>query len=152
MSNSKRPWLDKTYAERKTRTVELTLKAIAHLKNENSKISIASIISTSKLVDTNGLGISSSALLTNQEAKTAYENARNWRKPTQAPIRKVKNENPLALQIKVDRNHVETCRRLKTLTKRELIERLILVEESYATLKLKWLESQNNILNSMVSG
>ena len=151
MSRSNRPWLEQTYAVRRQRTVDLTCSAIAHLKQQGQPVSLASIVLASKVVDREQRGISSSAILSNADARSAYEQARHWRPLTSYVARKRESANPFELHIKVDRNEGDARRRLKRLSKLELIDRLILVEGAFAQLKEKWLEQQNEALQLLMA-
>lgn len=151
MTNASKPWLEKKYEEKKARTLFLVERAILHLQKEDAAVSLTSIVAASKIVDNEGRGVSSSAVLNNEQARQAYENARQWRGRKAAPIRKRPISNPLALHIKIDRRRDDVVRRLKKLTKHELIARLLVVEEAYATLQQKWLEDQTGVLHALVN-
>jgi hypothetical protein len=151
MTNASKPWLEKKYQEKKARTLSLVERAILHLQKEDAAVSLTSIVTASKIVDNEGRGVSSSAILNNEQARQAYERARQWRGRKAAPIRKRPVPNPLALHIKIDRRRDDVVRRLKKLTKHELIDRLLVVEEAYAALQQKWLEDQTGVLYALVN-
>lgn len=151
MTNASKPWLEKKYEEKRARTLGLVERAILHLQKKDVVVSLTSIVAASKLVDNEGRGVSSSAVLNNEQARQAYEKARQWRGRRAAPIRKKPVPNPLALHIKIDRRRDDVVRRLKKLTKHELIDRLLVIEEAYAVLQQKWLEDQAGVLRALVN-
>jgi hypothetical protein len=76
------PWLEeKVYAKLRQRTVDLVRQSVDALLKDKQRVSLSTVAAKSKELDTegNGKGISESAILDNQEAKTYYERHRSWR-------------------------------------------------------------------------
>ncbi|AZN68567.1 hypothetical protein DX910_10140 [Acinetobacter haemolyticus] len=139
-------WLNEIYDTRKKRTVEITQKSIELLLSQEKRISLNSIITISRQIDLKG--ISHSAILNNQEARKLYETYRNWSNYGKVKEKiNLEKHNLYNLNIKTGRNLDSLNRKLIKLTKTQLIERLIIVEEAYAVLHKKWLEQQSKILD-----
>lgn len=123
------PWLEKTYNERRQRTVDLTTRAVAQIRQEMRRVSISQIVLVSKQLDEQGKGVSSSAVLSNPEAYKIYVAARDWKQLKRTPVH-VKR-HPLEVRVKSDRDGKSLRVRLRKLTKEELIDRLINLEVSF---------------------
>src|SRR6266700_2646567 len=73
-------WLqEQVYAPKKQRTTDLVKRSIESLLKERQRISLTSIAAISKTIDPTGQGISESAVLNNEEARTLYEQRRTWK-------------------------------------------------------------------------
>lgn len=144
-SDSPKEWLEEIYNSRKNRTVSITQKSIDLLISRQEKISLNNIIKISREIDAKG--ISHTAILNNNEARKLYETYRNW-VPTKRKLSKgIPDESNLYnLNIKTDRNLSSVKKRLLKLTKIQLMERLLIVEEAYALLHKKWLDQQSSLL------
>jgi hypothetical protein len=134
MNTQHRPWLEQTYHDRRQRTVGLTRSAISHLRSINSRVSLSLIVTASRLVDEAGRGISSSAILANDDAMKLYVEARDWRPTKEAPI-KTRSVHPLVLPLKTDRDLSSVRTRLRRLTKNELIGKVIQLEQALGEMR-----------------
>lgn len=126
MTTRQSPWLEQTYQMRRQRTVDLTRLSIAHLRSTQGRISLSSIVEASRLVDETGRGISSSAILANQDAMQLYVEARDWR-----PLKtrkKMRSKHPLELPLNSTPDTASARTRLRRLTKNELVERVLQLE------------------------
>lgn len=126
-------WLEKIYDERRKRTVDLTTLAIAQIRVEKGRVSLAKIAAVSKQLDEQGKGISSSAILSNPEAYEIYIAARDWRQLKHIPG--LVKRHPLDMQIKSVRDEKSLRARLHKLTKAELVDRLIHLEVSFSEMQ-----------------
>lgn len=141
-------WLEEqVYEPRRKRTVDLVRQSVDALRKAKQPISIATIVAKSKELDPTNRGVSASALLSNQEARTYYEQYRTWNitrskrrlKPTrQSPIR--------PMSVKPDRDIGRVRQRYHRLSKSELVERLIVAEQDHAACQQRWLTTADEVL------
>jgi hypothetical protein len=133
-----RPWLEeKVYALKRTRTLDLVRGSVDKLKEEGIPVSLESIRQRSKELDPNGKGISHSSILNNTEARSYYEQHRAWKGVKSVELL---NENSQGIRtdefrlprIKSDRDIAHLKRRYMNMSKRELVKRLIKLEQCYA--------------------
>jgi hypothetical protein len=72
-NNTPAPWLEeKVYQVRRQRTVDLVRRSIDALLQARRRISLASIVEESRRADPDGVGISRSAIYSNQEAHALF--------------------------------------------------------------------------------
>lgn len=141
-------WLhQKVYAPRRQRTVDLVHQAVDALVTARRPVSLASVATISKTLDPAGLGISTSAILGNAEARAYYERHRRWTRarPTgSAP----QAERPDAARPRVhaQRDIARARQRYLRWTKAILIERLLAVERAYAEQEERWLRLNDELL------
>jgi hypothetical protein len=139
-------WLEEfVYAPKRARTVDLVNRAIEDLQRQRQPISLASIANKSKTVDPSGRGVSESAILGNSEARAIYKQQRSWKgnrrtgSPRHAPL-------PSRMPAKVDRDTSRARSRYLSMTKAELVDRLLIVEREYAEQRERWLGQQDEVL------
>lgn len=133
-----RLWLQKHYQEKRERTVRLVKAAVDQLIKEQQTVTIEAICRKSTEVDPDGRGVKKSAILENPEAhayycehSTSYRNARTWkRQGTKKRERKTSEARPLRIDPNRDVDRVRY--RYLQLTKAEMVERLLIVEQAYA--------------------
>lgn len=143
------PWLEeKVYQVRRQRTVDLVKRSIDALLHARRRISLASIVEESRGADPDGVGISRSAIYSNQEAYVLFR-ARCSAKQG------IRNAKPLATTpadeagppgIAADRNLTRVRQRYRRMTKEELANRLIHVEQAYAQLEQQLLDQSEELL------
>jgi hypothetical protein len=132
-----RPWLQKHYQEKRERTIRLVKAAVDQLIKEQQAVTIEAICRKSTEVDPDGRGIKKSAILENKEAhayycehSTSYRNAQTRkRQGTKKRERKTALAQPLRIDPNRDRDRVRY--RYLQLTKAEMVERLLIVEQAY---------------------
>ncbi|MBA2677493.1 MAG: hypothetical protein H0U76_03735 [Ktedonobacteraceae bacterium] len=116
---------------------------------DKQRISLSTVATKSKELDAegNGKGISESAILDNDEARTYYESHRSWRGSSR------KRAKPLTLispappgTIKLGRNEQRVRQRYLRLSKETLVEHLITVERTLAEQREHWLQRQDEVL------
>lgn len=142
-------WLaEQVYQPKRQRTVDLVHQSVDALRRERVRISLASIAARSRELDPDGVGISESAILTNEEARAYYEQQRSWkhqrRPPTSTPKPKIRPESS---SIKLTRDEVRVGQRYQRLSKKELVDRLLVAERSAAEWEQRFLAHQDDILS-----
>ena len=132
-----RPWLRKHYEEKRQRTLQLVKAAVDQLVHEQQTVTIEAICRKSVEVDAEGRGVKKSAILENVEAhayyskhSTTYQIAKNRNRKTRRAERTRGGAQPLRIDPNRD---VDRARyRYLQLTKAEIVERLLTVEQGYA--------------------
>ena len=79
----------------------------------------------SQQVDPAKQGVSASALLRNSEAYELYTSARAWTAPIRSRATELVKRNPFTLSVKLDRRSGDARRRLTRLSKSDLMEQLL---------------------------
>lgn len=144
------PWLEeKVYAKLRQRTVDLVKQSVDALRKDKQRISLATVAARSKELDTegNGKGISESAILDNQEARSYYEQHRSWRGASRKrakPLLVASLAQPPA--VKSGRNAQRVRQRYLRMSKEALVERLIAAERTLAEQRERWLMQQDEVL------
>lgn len=139
-------WLvERVYEPKRERTIELVKRSVDVLLEQKERVSLASIVATSKQVDPKRQGVSESAILGNEQARAYYEQHRSW-KETQR-----KRSVTVALssrpgQVKLDRNLTQVRQRYLRMGKVALVDRLLAVEQMHAEQQERWLVQQDEIL------
>ena len=144
-----RPWLkEKVYDPKRRRTVELVKSSIDALTKDRKRVSLAALCARSKVIDRDGKGISESAILRNEEARAYYEQHRGWKAVIRQRRRNLQIQIPPAsARIKIDRDLTRVRYRYLKLTKAELVERLLTVEQAHAALQEQWFQVNDQMLN-----
>lgn len=142
------PWLEeKVYAKLRQRTTDLVKHSVDALRKEKQRISLATVAAKSKEVDPGHRGISESAILDNQEARTYYEQYRSWKGSSR------KRAKPLTVALPVSpgstkpgRDEQRVRQRYLRQSKEALVERLLAVERLQAQEQERWLSQQDEVL------
>ena len=144
------PWLEeKVYAKLRQRTIDLVRRSVDALLKDKQRVSLATVAAKSKDLDTeeNGKGISESAILGNQEARSYYEQHRSWRGSSR------KRAKPLVVAtpappgvVKPGRDEQRVRQRYLRMSKEALVERLLAVERTNADERERWLQQQDEVL------
>jgi len=145
------PWLQKHYQEKRERTVHLVKASVDQLVKGGQGVTIEAVCRTSAQIDPEGRGVKKSALLENQEAHAYYrEHSRSYqtsqaRKRTSKSGKVVAQARPLRIDPQRDGDRARY--RYLQMTKPEIVERLLQVEQAYAELveqqahlQFKWAE------------
>jgi hypothetical protein len=135
------------YEIRRQHTVAMTSSAIEAVKKAAEPISLSAIVAASRHIDPTGKGVSCSAILRNPEAYSLYKASRAWRAPLTRHRRSSERRNPFKIPVKVGRSSQLSRRRLSRLTKSELIEQLIEIEDAYATVRAAWVALNGQLLS-----
>ena len=144
------PWLEeKVYAKLRQRTIDLVRQSVDALLKDKQRVSLSTVAAKSKELDTegNGKGISESAILDNQEARTYYEQHRNWRGSPRKRVKSLAVAPSASLgPIKPGRDEQRVRQRYLRMSKEMLVERLIAAERTLAEQRERWLSQQDEML------
>lgn len=145
-------WLQtKVYEPKRQRTVSLVTRSVDALLRENRRVSLSAIIKQSKVLDPEGRGVSNSAIHNNQEAYNYYEQHRNHkefqakRTKESVVINKISEIN--ANRTKPDRDVLRARQRYMRLSKDDLVERLLAVEQAFAEQEEQWHRQNDELLS-----
>jgi hypothetical protein len=136
--NQPHPWLQKHYEEKRQRTVRLVKAAVDQLVEARQTVTIEAICRKSVEVDPEGRGVKKSALLENQEAHAYYREhsasyrAAQIRKRTSKAAKAAAQAHPLRIDLHRDVGRARY--RYLQMTKPEIVERLLIVEQAHAEL------------------
>ncbi len=133
-------WLqEQVYAPKKQRTIDLVKRSIEGLLKEGQAISLASIAAISKTIDATGQGVSESAVLNNEEARSLYEQHRTWKGPLRRSPNTTKKVRATQISTtKADRDQEQARQRYLRFNKAELVDRLLAAEYAYAEQEQRW--------------
>jgi hypothetical protein len=142
-------WLGAVYSARRERTTDLLRTSIDTLQKQEKPVSITSVVAVSRQLDPLGKGVSESALLHNPEARAHYEAHRTWNGGrTGQVITRGRASEPT--RVKPDRDLARARRRYLRLSKRELAERLLTVEQACAEYEQHWLRTADELFTWML--
>lgn len=139
--SDKHQWLDKVHQQRKKRSVSIGIQTIDFLVTQGIPVTYHNISQHSKQFDTQGKGIHPNTIKRNDELYTYYKkHSKTYKvnkvrkKPTMPPIF---DESSLRkISPKRDINVVKT--KYMKLSKEELVNRLIAVEQYVAENQKRW--------------
>jgi len=133
-------WLkDTVWIPRYNRTITLVKNSVDTLNKNKDNISINTIIEMSKKIDPLGSGISKNALLNNPDAYEYYKSHSSFRAPKAKGKNSTQLNIPEKIKIKENRDLQRVKNRYGKLTKRELINRIIILEEYIVSNNTDWL-------------
>lgn len=149
-----RPWLAKHYEATRQRTVSLVRAAVDHLVRQGQAVTIEAICHQSQQLDALGKGIKKAGILGNAEAYAYYRQYRTHQsageRKTHSPRRSAPTRALLPTTLHRDLQQVR--RRYVRESKRDLVERLVTVEQAYlesqeqlARLQFEILEQQQHM-------
>lgn len=133
--DERRPWLQAVYEAKRQRTVDLVKAAVDRMVQEHQPVTIEAICRLSRELDPRGKGVQKAGVLGNAEAhvyyrqhSASYRAHHGWkdRKPGRPQA------TTTAPHVKPDRDVDRVRRRYRLLSKAELVERLVVAEQSYA--------------------
>jgi hypothetical protein len=148
-ANNPKPWLLKHYETKKQRTVKLVKAAVDQLVQEKQTVTIEAICHKSLTLDPEGRGVKKSAILSNADAHAYYQQHSTSYQAMQKRNRKTARSsvpNPHPLRIDPNRNEDRARRRYLQMTKAEMVERLLMVEQAYADLHLQLSQLQFQLM------
>ncbi|WP_427110282.1 hypothetical protein [Lysinibacillus xylanilyticus] len=139
--SDKRQWLDKVHQQRRERSVSIGIDTIEYLVEQGIPVTYHNISQYSKQFDTQGKGIHSNTIKSNDELYTYYKkHSKTYKvnkirkKPTTPPMF---DESSLRkISPKRDIDVVKT--KYMKLSKEELVNRLIAVEQYVAENQKLW--------------
>lgn len=146
-----KPWLLKHYQEKRQRTVTLVKAAVDRLVHDKAMVTIEAICRKSVEVDPEGRGVKKSAILENTEAhayycehSTSYQMAKKRNRKVRQGEDKKTSAQPL--HIDPDRDMDRVRYRYVQLTKAELVERLLNIEQAYVEMHQQLVQLQFELL------
>jgi len=150
------PWLQKHYQEKRERTIRLVKASVDQLVKEKQTVTIEAICHKSTEIDAEGRGVKKSALLENEEAHAYYRAHSTSYRAAQTRKRtgKASKASGLTHPLRIDphRDTERTRYRYLQMTKPEIVERLLQVEQAYAELseqqarlQFAWAEREQHI-------
>ena len=142
------PWLEeKVYAKLRQRTVDLVRRSIDALCKDKQRVSLATVAAKSKELDPEHRGVSESAILDNEDARTYYEQHRSWQGSSRKRAKPVaKAMPPSSGAVKIGRDEQRVRQRYLRMSKEALVERLLAEEQTYAEQRERWLKNQDEVL------
>jgi hypothetical protein len=149
-------WLQPVYAARQARTVELVRRSVEALRASGRRVSLATIVAEARHLDPSGRGVSASAVLHNDAARTHYEQHRTWRAAGQAPGRRAPAAAPpRATHVgpsarRGECSEARVRRRYLRLRKAEVVARLVAAERASAEAHERWLAMNDEVLTWML--
>lgn len=148
MNNAKHAGIVRHAEARRVRTIALVESSIKHMSENGMSVSIANLVSTSKLLDSEGKGISASVLHRNPTARACYLANRSWSSP--------KGRNSRRRDWKVELKFIRSVRdqnakrrRLLRYKRGELVEILIAVGNLYAELEKEVMSRSKDFYDSL---
>lgn len=145
-------WLqEKVYEPKRLRTVSLVRQSVDTLLRENRRVSVSAIVKQSKMLDPEGRGVSNSAIHNNQEAYNYYQQHRSHkefqarRTKESIVINKIFEIN--TNRTKPDRDVLRARQRYMRLSKDDLVERLLAVEQAFAEQEEQWHQQNDKLLS-----
>jgi hypothetical protein len=137
------------YEARRRRTVQLVEEGAQALKAERLSISLATLAARTRQLDPDGKGVSETTIQRNPEARAIYEFHRSA-----VGIRTVKRSTIAsggearlgALAIKPERDLARAHRRYQRLPKTELVERVLIAEQAFASERQLRLRTADELL------
>ncbi|HGA0510732.1 TPA: hypothetical protein ACIQMB_003631 [Bacillus pacificus] len=146
-SKNNRAWLKEVYESRSHRSFLLGKEAINLLVKENLPVTLKTVSEKSKEVDSEGKGIHSNTIMTNPKLNEYYKQ--------HSKTYKQKSNSNHSLQkcsvaftsvdyrrIRADRSIENTERKYMKMSKKELVQRLILAEQYIAENNEVWVAKQ----------
>lgn len=147
-ASSAHSWLvEQVYEPKRERTIELVKRSVDALLEKKERVSLASIVATSREIDPERRGVSESAILGNQEARSYYEQHRSWRGSSRKRARPLVVTLPTQPPtIKPGRDEQRVRLRYLRMGREALVERLIATERTLAEQRERWLTQQDEAL------
>lgn len=137
-------WLQASYNERKNRSLELGIKAIDALIKEGTQVSYRTVSDKSKDIDPDGIGIHQNTIRKNQELRNYFlkHNSSKVYGPRKSFHKSLDDDLDVFKHIKQDRDVDRVRQRYMQLTKPELVDLLIRMEQYIAHQNQHWLKNE----------
>lgn len=146
------PWLLKHYEEKRQRTINLVKASVNQLLAEKRTVTIEAICQKSVELDSEGRGVKKSSIFKNPAAHAYYREHSDSYQAAQVRKRHRTGKNkvtpPPATSLHIDPNRdVEWVRyRYLQMSKADLVERLLSVEQAYAEVHQQLVHLQFQLL------
>lgn len=146
-SKNNRAWLKGVHKSRSQRSFLLGKEAIDLLVKQNLPITLKTISEKSKEIDSEGKGIHSNTIMINPELNEYYkQNSKTYKQKLNSNKSLQKRSVPFTpvdyRRIRSDRNIENTERKYMKMSKKELVQRLILAEKYIAENNKMWAGKQ----------
>ncbi|AIK36093.1 hypothetical protein BG07_540 [Bacillus pseudomycoides] len=142
-SKDNRTWLKEVHESRSQRSLLLGKEEIDLLVKQNLPVTLKTVSEKSKDIDPEGKGIHRNTISTNQELNAYYkQHSKSYKKKLN--INKSTQKRSVAFtsvdyrRIRLDRSIENTERKYMKMSKKELVQRLILAEQYIAENNSKW--------------
>ncbi|MCR8645900.1 hypothetical protein NV379_24985 [Paenibacillus sp. N1-5-1-14] len=137
-------WLQASYDEKKNRSFELGVKAIDALSNEGKSVSYRTVSDKSKEIDPDGKGIHQNTIRNNKELHNHFlkHSTTKVYKPLKRSHKPLNDDLDAFKHIKQDRDIDRVRQRYMQLTKPELVDLLVRMEQYIAHQNQTWLKSE----------
>jgi hypothetical protein len=137
-------WLQASYDKRKSRSVELGVKAIDELIKEGKSVSYRTVSDKSKAIDPEGIGIHQNTIRKNPELHNHFLKLCTTKayRPRKRSYKPLDDDLDAFKHIKEDRDIDRVRQRYMQLTKPELVDLLIRMEQYIAYQNQYWLKSE----------
>ncbi|PGA73492.1 hypothetical protein [Bacillus pseudomycoides] len=142
-SKDNRTWLKEVHESRSQRSLLLGKEAIDLLVKQNLPVTLKTVSEKSKDIDPEGKGIHRNTISTNQELNAYYkQHSKSYKKKLN--INKSTQKRSVAFtsvdyrRIRLDGSIENTERKYMKMSKKELVQRLILAEQYIAENNSKW--------------
>lgn len=141
---NKKEWLQSLYDEKKKRSFELGVKSIDLLVKEGSSVSYRTVSDKSKEIDPEGKGIHQNTIRKNKELYGYFLDhiTAKLDKPRYSSQIALKCDLDEFINIKEDRDIARVKQRYMQLTKSELVDILIRMEQYIAHQNNHWVKNQ----------
>lgn len=134
-------WLrDKVYEPKRRRTVDLVRRAVDDLRQSRDKVSLASVARRSRALDPEGRGVSESAILGNEEAKAYFDQHRTARPSARRQTTRAASPGGDPTRISLDRDPQTARQRYMRMSKPDLVQRLLSVEQAFSRERMQALQ------------
>lgn len=144
--------LKKLYNAREQRTIDLVKSSIDALIEANQPVSLRLIVAKSKEIDPKGQGVSVTAIQRNTDANAYYHQHRSYKntptKPSYLAVKKLPHID--ISKLKIERDLSQVRQRYLKLTKEELVDRMIAVEQILAEQEYNWHEANDEFFSQIL--
>ncbi|PLR83014.1 hypothetical protein CVD25_10085 [Bacillus canaveralius] len=139
-----RPWLKESHRKRSNRSVEIGIQAIDLLIQNGEPVTYSNIAEISKKIDPKGKGIHPNTIRTNEQLYDYYKQHSLTYKQKENSSNKKSTLNTNSdefdfRRIKSNRNIDNTHNKYMKLSKKELVQRLILAEKFIVDNQKRWI-------------
>ncbi|OUB64526.1 hypothetical protein [Bacillus thuringiensis] len=146
-SKNNRTWLKGVHETRRQRSSLLGKEAINLLVKENLPITLKTVSEKSKEIDSEGKGIHSNTIMTNPELNKYYkQHSKTYKQKSNSNQSLQKRSVAFTTvdyrRIRADRSIENTERKYMKMSKKELVQRLILAEQYIAENNEAWVANQ----------
>ncbi|PFN04994.1 hypothetical protein [Bacillus cereus] len=142
-----RTWLKEVHESRSQRSLLLGKEAIDLLVKQHLLVTLKTVSEKSKEIDPEGKGIHRNTISTNQELNAYYKQySKTYKKKSNS--NKSAQKRSVAFtpvdyrRIRLDRSIENTERKYMKMSKKELVQRLLLAEQYIAENNRTWIEEQ----------